>query len=127
MKTKTLLSYIMLLCILISCAGEDAYLKTSNDSLKTYELQSFENSMKRLGSPENRSSLKEFSGGKKGIELSEKRQLILLESAKTFLISEGVTEEYLETISIKEIIVLALQTRSKKLSEISRINNNYIN
>lgn len=54
-----------------------------------------------------------------GIELSQNRQMILLKSAKQFLIAEGMTEEQLNAVSTKEIIAQAFETRTKKLNEIS--------
>jgi hypothetical protein len=45
--------------------------------------------------------------------------LLLLDTAKQFLISEGMTEERLSSISTKEIVGQALKARTQKLKEIS--------
>lgn len=104
--------------IVTSCSSEETYVKVAPDAMKSYELKDFEGAMKSLGNPENRPT-NENMKSTNGIELSQNRQIILLESAKIFLISEGMTEEQLNEITISEIISLAFETRTKKLNEIS--------
>jgi hypothetical protein len=101
----------------MSCAGEETYVKPSADSMKTSEMKNFENAIKSLGKPENRPTKEEIVAN--GAELSERRQLLLLDAAKLFLISEGISEERLKRISTKEIVTLAFETRTKKIKEIS--------
>lgn len=114
----TLLGCFMLLCIItMSCAGEETLVKPSAESMKTTEMKNFENAIKSLGKPENRPTKEEIATN--GAELSERRQLLLLDAAKSFLISEGISEERLNRISTKEIITQAFDTRAKKMYDIS--------
>lgn len=119
MKNKIFTGCFMLIIIILtSCMSEENYVTTSADAMKTYELKNFEEAMKSLGKPENRPT-NENMKSTNGIELSQNRQMILLESAKQFLIAEGMTEEQLNAVSTKEIIAQAFETRTKKLNEIS--------
>lgn len=121
-RTFFLIGYFMLLIIMtISCVGEDYYINNTNtsmNSMKTYELKDFEEALISLGNPENR-PMNEITKSTQSIELSEKRQMVLLNPAKQFLIANGMTEDQLNEFSTKEIITLAMEMRTKELNKIT--------
>ena len=123
-KNLSLLSGLMLSCtLMISCVEEEPQVESSSNSvanyetMKTPEMKNFENAMKSLGKPENRPTPEEIASN--GGELSERRLLLLLDAAKLFLVSEGISDERLNNMTTKEIVAMAFETRTKKLNDFS--------
>ena len=122
MKNFILGSLLVGTCILGSCSTERMSIN-SVENLKSAEMKNYDNALKSLMKPENRSTPTEKN--RHGAQLNDRSLEILYYAAKNLLTANGETVAIAETRSEKELAISrATKMYFEKLGKISRNVNN---